>query len=85
MWWSFLLTGLATVFFYARLWRRSGVLTDLEFYELRYTGRAASFVRGFRAIFLGLFFNCLIIATRQLSRRKIAAVFFGWPLFNVVL
>ena len=53
VWWSFLLTGMATVFFFARLWRRSRVLTDLEFYELRYAGRAASFVRGFRAIYLG--------------------------------
>ena len=49
VWWAFVLTGIATVFFYARLWRRSGVLTDLEFYELRYSGRAASAVRGFRA------------------------------------
>jgi solute:Na+ symporter, SSS family len=78
VWWSFLLTGLATVFFYARLWRRSGVLTDLEFYELRYTGRAAAFVRGFRAIYLGLVFNCFIIATVSLAAAKIAAVLFGW-------
>jgi SSS family solute:Na+ symporter len=79
VWWSFLLTGMATVFFYARLWRRSGVLTDLEFYELRYAGRAASFVRGFRAIYLGLFFNCWIIATVNLALVKIAGVLFGWP------
>ncbi|HKU80816.1 MAG TPA: sodium:solute symporter family protein, partial [Candidatus Tumulicola sp.] len=79
VWWSFLLTGLATVFFYARLWRRSGVLTDLEFYELRYSGRAASFVRGFRAIYLGLFFNCVIIASVNLAAVKIASVLFGWP------
>lgn len=79
VWWSFLLTGMATVFFYARLWRRSGVLTDLEFYELRYTGRAASFVRGFRAIYLGLFFNCFVIASVTLAASKISAVLFGWP------
>ncbi len=79
VWWSFLLTGMATVFFYARLWRRSSVLTDLEFYELRYAGRAASFVRGFRAIYLGLFFNCWIIATVNLALVKIAGVLFGWP------
>src|SRR5579863_4282518 len=72
VWWSFLLTGMATVFFFARLWRRSGVLTDLEFYELRYAGPAASFVRGFRAIYLGLFFNCWIIATVNLALVKIA-------------
>jgi SSS family solute:Na+ symporter len=79
VWWSFLLTGMATVFFFARLWRRSGVLTDLEFYELRYAGRAASFVRGFRAIYLGLFFNCVIIATVNLALVKIAGILFGWP------
>jgi solute:Na+ symporter, SSS family len=79
VWWSFLLTGMATVFFYARLWRRSRVLTDLEFYELRYAGRAASFVRGFRAIYLGLFFNCWIIATVNLALVKIAGILFGWP------
>jgi solute:Na+ symporter, SSS family len=79
VWWSFLLTGMATVFFYARLWRRSRVLTDLEFYELRYAGKAASFVRGFRAIYLGLFFNCWIIATVNLALVKIAGILFGWP------
>ena len=66
LWWSFLLTGMMTVFFYARMWRRSGVLTDLEFYEIRYSGKAASFVRGFRSIYLGLFFNCVIMATVNL-------------------
>jgi SSS family solute:Na+ symporter len=54
VWWAFVLTGMATVFFYARLWRRSEVMTDLEFYELRYSGKAASVVRGFRAMYLGL-------------------------------
>ncbi|HVM43904.1 MAG TPA: Na+:solute symporter, partial [Gemmatimonadales bacterium] len=52
LWWCFLLTGMMTVFFYARMWRRSAVLTDLEFYEMRYSGKAASFVRGFRSIYL---------------------------------
>ena len=65
VWWAFVLTGVATVFFYARLWRRSGVMTDLEFYEIRYSGKAASVVRGFRSVYLGLFFNCMIMATRQ--------------------
>src|ERR1700719_2942288 len=60
-WWASTLTGVPRVFFYARLWRRSGVLTDLEFYEMRYSGDAASAVRGFRAIYLGLFFNCIIM------------------------
>src|SRR4030042_5788256 len=55
IWWSFLLTGMMTVFFYSRLWRRSNVLTDLEFYEIRYSGKSAAFVRGFRALYLGFF------------------------------
>jgi Na+/proline symporter len=77
VWWAFVLTGVATVFFYARLWRRSGVMTDLEFYELRYSGKAASFVRGFRSVYLGLFFNCMIMATVNLAACKIAAILFG--------
>jgi solute:Na+ symporter, SSS family len=77
VWWAFVLTGVATVFFYARLWRRSGVMTDLEFYEFRYSGNAASVVRGFRAIYLGLLFNCLIMATVNLAACKIAGVLFG--------
>lgn len=78
-WWAFLLTGLATVFFYARLWRRSGVLTDLEFYEQRYSGKGAPFVRGFRAVYLGIFYNCFIIASVNLAAAKIANVLFGIP------
>ncbi len=79
VWWAFVLTGVATVFFYARLWRRSGVLTDLEFYEIRYSGRAASVVRGFRSLYLGLLFNCMIMATVNLAACKIAGVLFGLP------
>src|SRR5512143_191450 len=85
LWWSFLLTGMATVFFYARLWRRSGVLTDLEFYEVRYSGRAATLVRGFRALYLGLFFNCAIMATVNLAAAKIANVVLGWPMGQTLL
>jgi Na+/proline symporter len=77
VWWAFVLTGVATVFFYARLWRRSGVLTDLEFYEIRYSGKAASVVRGFRAVYLGLLFNCIIMATVNLAACKIAGILFG--------
>jgi Na+/proline symporter len=77
VWWAFVLTGIATVFFYARLWRRSGVMTDLEFYEIRYSGQAAGVVRGFRAVYLGLLFNCMIMATVNLAACKIAAVLFG--------
>lgn len=84
-WWAFLLSGLATVFFFARLWRRSGVLTDLEFYEQRYSGKAASFVRGFRAIYLGLFFNCFIIGTVSLAASKIASVLFGIPQWETLV
>lgn len=84
-WWAFALTGMATVFFYAKLWRRSGVLTDLEFYELRYSGKAASAVRGFRAIYLGLFFNCAIMATVNLAAAKIASVVLDWPMAQTLL
>src|SRR5881227_2689253 len=83
-WWAFTLTGMATVFFYARLWRRSRVLTDLEFYEIRYAGRAATFVRGFRALYLGLFFNCIIMATVNLAAAKIANVVLGWPMLRTL-
>jgi solute:Na+ symporter, SSS family len=84
-WWAFTLTGVATVFFYARLWRRSGVLTDLEFYEIRYSGKAASAVRGFRAVYLGFFFNCMIMATVDLAAVKIAAVLFGFDRWQTLL
>ncbi|GAI94601.1 unnamed protein product, partial [marine sediment metagenome] len=76
-WWAFLITGMVTVFIYAKLWRRSNVLTDLEFYEKRYSGKAASFLRGFRAVYLGLFFNCLIMGTVTLAAIKIGAVLLG--------
>ncbi len=76
-WWAFLLTGMLTVFVYARLWRRSAVLTDLEFYELRYSGKAAAFLRGFRAIYLGVFFNVIIMATVCLAAVKIGSVMLG--------
>ncbi len=85
VWWAFLLTGMMTVFFYARMWRRSGVLTDLEFYEIRYSGKPASFVRGFRAVYLGLLFNCVIMATVNLAAVKIANVLLGWPMTKTLL
>ena len=84
VWWAFLLTGMATVFFYARLWRRSGVLTDLEFYELRYSGRSAAMVRGFRAVYLGFFFNIAIMSTVTLAAIKIANVMLGWGRLETV-
>jgi len=76
-WWAFLITGMVTVFIYAKLWRRSGVLTDLEFYEKRYGGKAASFLRGFRSIYLGIFFNVLIMGSVTLAAIKIGAVMLG--------
>jgi len=76
-WWSFLLTGMLTVFVYAKLWRRSGIFTDLEFYELRYGGKPAAFLRGFRALYLGIFFNVMIMATVNLAAIKIGGVMLG--------
>ena len=84
-WWAFTLTGVSTVFFYARLWRRSGVLTDLEFYEVRYSGKAAMAVRGFRSLYLGFFFNCIIMASVNLAACKIAAVLFGLDRWQTLL
>lgn len=85
VWWAFLLTGMSTVFVFARLWRRSGVLTDLEFYELRYSGKAASAVRGFRAVYLGLFFNLVIMASVHLAAVKIAQILLGWSASQTLL
>src|SRR5512136_773006 len=85
VWWAFVLTGVSTVFFYARLWRRSGVMTDLEFYEIRYSGKAAGVVRGFRSVYLGLFFNCVIMASVSLAACKIANILFGLPRWQTLL
>jgi solute:Na+ symporter, SSS family len=84
-WWAFLPTGMTTVFFYARLWRRLGVLTDLEFYELRYSGREATWVRGFRAVYLGVVFNVVIMAAVNLAAVKIANVLLGWSMAQTLL
>ncbi len=84
-WWSFLITGMVTVFIYAKLWRRSGVMTDLEFYELRYGGKSASFLRGFRALYLGVFFNCLIMGSVTLAAIKISTILFGITPLQTVL
>jgi Na+/proline symporter len=85
VWWAFTLTGVATVFFYARMWRRSEVMTDLEFYELRYSGKAAGVVRGFRSVYLGFLFNCIIMATVNLAACKIAAILFGLERWQTLL
>ncbi len=84
-WWAFLLTGMLTVFVYAKLWRRSGVDTDLEFYELRYSGKAAAFLRGFRAIYLGVFFNIMIMATVSLAAIKIGGVMLNLTPMETIL
>ncbi len=78
-WWAFLITGMVTVFIYAKLWRRSNVMTDLEYYELRYSGKAASFLRGFRSLYLGVFFNSLIMGTVTLAAIKIGGIMLGIP------
>ena len=77
-WWAFLLTGMLTVFIYAKLWRRSNVLTDIEFYELRYSGKPAAFLRGFRALYLGLIFNVLVMGTVSLAAIKFGEILLGW-------
>jgi Na+/proline symporter len=85
VWWAFAITGMCTVFFYAKLWRRSAALTDIAFYEIRYSGKPAAFLRGFRAIYLGVFFNVMIMASVNLSATKIAGVMLGWDRSTAVL
>jgi Na+/proline symporter len=85
VWWAFAVTGMCTVFFYAKLWRRSAALTDIAFYELRYAGRPAAFLRGFRAVYLGVFFNIMIMASVNLAATKIAGVLLGWSRETSVL
>ncbi len=84
-WWAFLLTGMLTVFVYARLWRRSGVNTDIEFYEIRYGGKPAAFLRGFRALYLGVFFNIMIMASVSLAAIKIGSVMLGLTPVQTIL
>ena len=83
-WWAFLLTGMFTVYLYSKLWRRSKVLTDLEFYEIRYSGKEASFLRGFRAIYLGVFFNVMIMASVCLAGIKIGGILLGLSPFECI-
>ena len=85
VWWAFCLTGMCTVFFYARYWRRSEVLTDIAFYELRYSGKPAAFLRGFRAVYLGLFFNAMIMASVNLAAIKIAGVLIGLDKYTTII
>jgi len=85
IWWSFLLTGMLTVFVYSKLWRRTGFLTDLEFYELRYSGKAAAFLRVFRAFYLGVVFNVLVMATVCLAGIKIGSVLLGFSAHQTII
>jgi solute:Na+ symporter, SSS family len=85
VWWAFLLTGMLTVFVYAKLWRRSELTTDLEFYEMRYSGKPAAFLRAFRAIYLGVFFNVVIMATVSLAAIKIGGVMLGLSPYETLL
>src|SRR3979409_2662962 len=77
LWWNFVASGMMTVFFYARLWRRSGVMTDIEFSEIRYSGKPAAFLRGFRAIYLGIPINCIILGWVNLAMVKILTLILG--------
>jgi SSS family solute:Na+ symporter len=77
LWWNMLMSGMLTVFFYARLWRRAGVVTDVEFTEIRYSGKPAAFLRGFRALYLGLPINCIIVGWVNLAMVKILMIIFG--------
>ncbi|MEX0320808.1 MAG: sodium:solute symporter family protein [Puniceicoccaceae bacterium] len=86
VWFAFLLTGMLTVFLYARLWRRSEVFTDVEFYELRYSGKAGAFLRGFRSLYLGVIYNVSIMSGVTLAAIKIGSVMFNWtPVESVVI
>ncbi len=85
-WWAFLLTGMLTVFIYSKLWRRSGVLTDVEFYEMRYSGKWATFLRGFRAVYLGFLFNVIVMATVSLAAIKIGGALLGLsPIMTILI
>src|SRR5271167_1988608 len=77
IWWAFLLSGMMTVFFFARLWRRSGLMTDVQFAEIRYAGKPAAFLRGFRAIYLGLLMNCVILGWVTKAMTSIVATTLG--------
>ena len=84
-WWALLFSGMFTVFVFAKLWRRSGVVTDLEFYELRYSGRPAAFLRGFRVLYLGVLLNIIIMAIVTLSAIKISSVMLGLEAMTTVI
>src|SRR5512142_3512726 len=85
LWWSMLLSGMMTVFLFARLWRRSGLLTDVQFAEIRYSGKPAAFLRGFRAVYLGLLINCVVLGWVTKAMTSIVnTTFAGTPLLTNV-
>src|SRR5690625_7393311 len=84
-WWAFLLSGMMTVFIYAHLWKRSGILTDVEFYELRYSGKPAAFLRGFRAIYLGLIVNVIIMASVSIAAIKLGTCIMGLTTLQTII
>jgi SSS family solute:Na+ symporter len=85
LWWCFVASGMMTVFFYARLWRRCGVMTDIEFTEIRYAGKAAAFLRGFRALYLGIPINCIVLGWVNLAMVKILMLVLGVTRFQALL
>src|SRR4030088_2350379 len=85
LWWNFVFSGMMTVFFYARLWRRSGVMTDIEFSEIRYSGKPAAFLRGFRALYLGIPINCIVLGWVNLAMVKILVLVLGITRFHALL
>jgi Na+/proline symporter len=85
LWWNFVMSGMLTVFLYARLWRRAGVMTDIEFAELRYSGKPAAFLRGFRALYLGLPINCIILGWVNLAMVKILEITLGLSKTSAIL
>ena len=85
LWWCFVASGMLTVFFYARLWRRAGVMTDVEFAEIRYAGKPAAFLRGFRALYLGILINCIILGWVNLAMVKILQLIFGIGKFEALV
>ncbi len=84
LWWNMLIGGMLTVFFFSKLWRRANVLTELEFIELRYDGKAGAFLRGFKAVYLGIFMNVLIIGWVNLALKSILQIFFDIPESQVI-
>ena len=85
VWWAFLTTGMLTVFVYSRLWMRSGATTDIAFYEIRYTGKPAAFLRGFRALYLGVIYNLVVMAVVLLGAIKIGCVMFGVSAWTILV